>query len=231
MIFILWPTCRPAVALKRAAQWLERALDKNGVTLMFGVNHIDHMTALNIGFPQCIIGGHVHILIHQECRPGATATATKMSAELSQMAWFNDRDIVVLASDDFEAPEKWDEHLRTQVNDGALIVNDGYKPFTNIVPMPVVSGAALKRLNGILYHPVYHHFFSDQELFDVVTELGIIRDLRGTDAPVFHHRHWSFGGRDRDHYDERNNTHWAEDKATYELRKTWPVERKLTLLP
>lgn len=239
MIFVLWPTCRPQVAITRATQWLERASDKTSMQFMFGVNTDEHL-ALLMAMPNPLRERSVWFL-YPDCRPGATATATKLTRMLVQDFGASlDRSIVVLASDDFESPQNWDSHLlsealpytkehpelRTMV---ALIVNDGYKKDTNIIPLPVVSGPCLKRLNGIIYHPNFRHFFSDEELFYVATELGLIRNLRGTDAPVFHHRHWSFSGRDRDQFDERNNTHWTEDKATYDLRKDWPVEKKLEL--
>jgi hypothetical protein len=81
-----------------------------------------------------------------------------------------------------------------------------------------------------LYSPWYHHYFSDQELHDIVVELKLVKDLRGTPSPAFRHLHWSFQGRKKDEFDVRNDKHfWADDYATYHKRKSLSVEEKIKL--
>ncbi len=216
MIKLLWPTVRPSVALTAANDWLSKSTDPANVEIIFGVNKQEHVDVL----------GH-HAYLFESARPGVTATATC----LTRLFGGKDKDIIVLASDDFTCEKGWDAHLEKEYEnfDGALIVNDGYKIGTNIIPIPVVCGSFLSRLNGIAYHPAYNHFFSDEELFYVVQEIGNVKDLRGTKSPLFAHKHWSFGGRKKDDFDNRNNKWWDADKKMFELRKSWPLEKKLEL--
>ncbi len=131
-----------------------------------------------------------------------------MATRLSRYAKvYLNRDIFVLASDDFDVQQGWDDHLIEQFDgfDGALIVKDGYKPKTNIIPIPIMHRKMMERLNWIIYHPAYRHFFSDQELYYIVQELGNVKELRGTDTHLFSHKHWTFGGRQKDEFDIRNS--------------------------
>lgn len=233
MIIVLWPTVRPSTAYANAKKWMASATTPRQVEFWFGVNSDADKAALmqaeiNTGM---LDSRYSQCYLYKNARQGVTYTATKMSRLAATK--IKDEDILVLASDDFTAPPGWDEHLRNQYAyawDGALIVHDGYKPETNIIPMPVVSGSVLRLLNGILYHPAYHHFYSDEELYYVATELKRVKNLRGTDAPKFEHKHWSFNGaRQKDQFDARNQTKWDHDKAVYLSRKALPVEEKLKL--
>ncbi len=211
------------MAVENALAWMNACHDKNQIRFIFGVNSYDHCA--KILHRKDMFGSKIQVQVESNARVGVCDTVTKMSRHA-------DGDIVVLSSDDFIAPVGWDSHLYLQfVNfDGALIVNDGYKIGTNIIPLPVVSKSFLKKLNGIMYHPAYYHYYSDQELFDVVTSLGEFKDLRGSGSPQFNHIHWSFrGGRKKDEFDVRNNTRWGEDKRMYEKRKTLSVKEKLKL--
>ncbi len=222
MIKLLWPTVRPQVAIGAAKKWAELSTDLKNFDLVFCVNTTEHQRVfLDSGYPAALLEG---------ARPGIAHTATLMTCAV--LEYCSPKDIIVLASDDFTCEPGWDEHLKNQYAfewQGALIVNDCYPKTTNIIPLPILSGAALRRLNGVVYHPAYNHFFSDQELFYVCTGLGLVKNLRGTDAPKFEHKHWSFGGRKKDEFDHRNNGWWAADSATYEKRKSLPVEEKLKL--
>ena len=231
MINILWPTVRPHVAAAMAKDWAKKA-DGDDFEIKFGVNdeaHFDILTGCDTG---CAFDFKFSVHLELDARPGITHTATRMSVSASGEY----AGIYILASDDFEAPKGWDTHLKEQFKDfdGALICNDGYKPGTNIIPIPIMGAGMMKSLRGIIYHPEYHHFFSDQELFDVVNELNpknhCVRDLRATKASQFRHRHWSFsGGRKKDNFDLRNNGWWKEDEETYKRRLGLSVEEKLRI--
>ncbi len=219
MINVIWPTVRPEIAMAQSQKWLDAANDPGQVNIEFGVNS-------DVDAEKIRIDAFRSICVVPGLPPGITATATFMTRNAMKEA--PDDGVVVLASDDFEAPEGWDDHLLDQTGPGAIIVNDGYAVSTDIIPLPVVTGAYLRKLNGIIYHPAYHHFFSDQELFDIVSKLGAV-NLRGTKCPAFSHKHWSFAGRKKDEFDVRNSAWWNQDKATYEKRKTWSVEQCLEL--
>ncbi len=233
-IRVIWPTIRPDKAILGAIAWAcaRSQPDKIFVRFLFaahdqaGADLINNTSANFTGKTKdnCTYRADYF----DRARPGVTAavcclTHREVEHDDSQEA------IYVVASDDFAAPAGWDAHLIDQYKDfnGALIVNDGYKLGTNIIPLPVMSGAFMRRINGQVYHADYHHFFSDQELFDVVQEIGDVKDLRGTDAPAFRHLHWSFGGRDQDIHDMRNSGWWKEDSATYDRRKVMTLTEKL----
>ncbi len=242
MIYVLWPTVRPEIANAGAKMWRALASGRFPIMFYFGVSdpvHIEPVMkdVVSAQSPQAIekisdnrIYGAVHL--SNPAITGVTYCATQMT-RLPIISNAYDTDIIILASDDFEAPPLWDSHLIDEYQDNpmqALIVNDGYNKETNIIPIPVVTAALLRRLNGILYHPAYHHFFSDQELYDIVLGIGGGPiNLRKTTAPVFRHRHWSFGGRQKDSFDQRNNARWTSDSNTYDARKNMSLEQKLAL--
>ncbi len=232
MIRILWPTIRPKVAVAKILEWRGLMTDKANALFYIGVNSEQDRNAVITPNPEKHKGeGCVgSVKVYENARPGITHTATLMTQHWMTCA--DDKDVIVLASDDFSCSPGWDEHLCNQYSfewSGALICNDGYRKDTNIIGFPIVSGACLKRLGGVLYNPHYRHLFSDQELFDICTELQLIKNLRGTPAPLFAHRHWSFGGRQRDSFDQRNSAMEATDRALYEKRKSLPVAEKLKL--
>lgn len=228
-IFVLWPTARPEMAVIRANGWQLNADKKAGAECFcFGINDVNHEKIMSSQLnPMLSL-----FFCYPNARKGVTHTATLMSLDVAEKKTIDDSDIVVLASDDFSAPLHWDTHLREQFENfsGVLNVNDGYKVGTNIIPIPVMDAATLRKLNGIIYNPVYSHMFSDQELYDIAVELNILKDLRRTNSPVFSHQHWSFGSsRVRDVVDERNTNFWQNDKAEYERRKSLPAASKLSL--
>lgn len=223
MIHVIWPTIRPVVAVKRATEWVLRS--STPTEFHFGVNTIEHADLLD---KQSGNFNRSTVTI-PDVPTGVTATAIELTE--ASMQYMTDGDAVVLASDDFEAHAGWDKTVAEECarHPGPIIFNDAYAHGTNIIPIPVVSFELLKKLNGILYHPAYHHFFSDQELFDVFMGMGNVKNLRGVGPVTFTHKHWSFGGRDRDEFDVRNTQKWDQDKATYEKRKSLPLAEKLKL--
>lgn len=242
MIQVIWPTVRPKVAAQGYMAWLHKATDPNSVKFHLLVNTQQEGQELHACETESKLSGLTvahEVVVIPSTRQGVTFTATRMLRMMLNNTWQNyegrpyeDQDIFVLASDDFTCEPGWDEHLRNQYNfswNGVLIVNDCYPVSTNIIPMPVVSGSVLRRLNGILYNPAFFHFYSDEELFYIATELKLIKNLRGTPSPEFKHLHWTFGGRKKDSFDERNNARWDADKKMYEARKALPVEEKLKL--
>lgn len=63
----------------------------------------------------------------------------------------------------------------------------------------------------------YFHFYSDEELFEVATKLGVL-SMR-PDYQQFH-KHWSWGHGKQTSYQKKNSEgHWEKDKATFMKRK------------
>jgi hypothetical protein len=152
---------------------------------------------------------------------------------LSSSGHTADNSIIVFASDDFFPHEGWDTELRKRVDDDkpcVLVVNDGIQKHKNkVVTIPILNFSALKKLNGVIYHPAYSHLWSDVELYDVAEELGIIKDIRDIDEFEIEHRHHCRGKRVKDYQDVLVDEKYKEDKDIYEKRKTLPLSEKLAI--
>lgn len=235
MIHIIWPTVRYEAAAKMAALWHGRAAEKESHRFIFGVNY--HPLYSDTGAPLFAFLDTCNsalMIIHDqpEDRKGCCWSATKISRKID----YRDSDIIILASDDWEPPEKWDEHITVELCKEAnkdrqvLICNDGYAPSTNIIGLPIMNGWVLRHvLNGVIYHPAYCHMFSDQELFDICTAGGLVTNLRGTGSQSFTHLHWSFMQTQPDEHNNAVSALWEKDKATYYARKELSLEEKLKL--
>lgn len=231
MIHILWPTVRYEAAAQMATLWYERAADKSSHRFLFGVNKNPNIAIVPDPCDVLNSIGAVAFVFDQPAhRKGCCWVSTKLSKAVGGRADIS-KDTIILASDDWEAPQNWDCHVTEQMADGTnfLIANDGYAPETNIIGLPIVSATALKLLNGIIYNPVYCHMFSDQELYYIAKELGGVKNLRGSGCESFVHKHWCFDKRTRDEHDQANHENWQRDNDTYEARKNLSLAEKLKL--
>lgn len=230
MIHIFWPTVRTKMAADRAALWIERSSSEwasTGFKFVFCVEPDADKTPLRN------LKARFHDVTIFSCKSphaGAAYPATVMTQHFDVA----DEDIAILGSDDWE-PSKdrkwWDEIIRTyfEQNKEGCFIDDGYKVGTNIVGLPIISGRLLRRLNGILYNPHYKHFYSDQELHDILREIGELGERRDSAIPLFTHKHHSFGGRVCDAFDSRTQQNWDFDLMTYDKRKDLSVAEKLKL--
>jgi len=112
----------------------------------------------------------------------------------------NPHDIIILASDDFYPIKNWD--------------------------IPIMTFKCLRQLNGIIYHPDYKHLYSDNELYEVLKSLKLLKNLR-KELVVFEHRHYDNGKRKRDKID--NLAHRSSQHAfkTFVQRRKLKVKDKL----
>ncbi len=235
-IVILWPTIRPAMAAERANLWVKRSsrrYDSEHIKFIFGVEPAAGKTPLR-EFRKDF--DNVTIFSSKSPYPGVCHMATMMTRHFD----FADDDVVILASDDFEPGEvssnngrMWDDVVLGALgldHGRGCLLDDGYQNEVNIVPIPIITGRLLRKLGGVLYHPAYHHFFCDQELYYILQEMDEVINFRGdTMAPLFVHKHHTFGGRKQDQNDINNNVNWANDKATYEAREKLTLSEKLKL--
>jgi hypothetical protein len=216
------------MATDRALSWRQAAHRPGDVRFYFGVNGAGAREELSALWAQ---SDALWECGDYSVPPGVTATASELTGLIINDLSIPPSDIVILASDDYVAPPQWDALLKRELSgfDGLLLI-DGYdrpKKKTNLVPLPIATVGCLRRL-GVLYHPAYRHFFADQELYDVALELGVVKNCRDS-GPQFEHMHWSFGERERDQSDDRNDSWWDEDHATYERRRLMPVRDRLKL--
>ena len=148
---------------------------------------------------------------------------------------YDENDIIVFASDDFLAPQNWDEYLINQLagKQGGLFVRDGYQlpDSSNMlhpaITIPIMTGGCLTALNKAIYHPAYSHMFSDCELYLNLKELNMLIDNRLTDMTTFEHHHYVTGKRQQDQADVAYSKNWAMDQINWNVRKDMTLEERL----
>lgn len=183
------------------ADWMTKCADRDNVEVKLAVDNDIHRQNLANFEPMQVDNPRRGIV--------------KPLFELCRNLKIKENDIVVVPSDDFYPPERWDEYLQERCR-GVFQVNDGH--MSNIISMPVMTGGAFLRMNRTIYHPAYNHMFSDQELYDTAHELGICSSANPSE-PEFEHRHWSFDKRKKDEHDEPLSETYAEMKELYKQRR------------
>jgi len=220
-IYFLWATVRPEMVKATYPIWANRrVLGTPIITKIATLNDVmkAQIDALNI--PNC----DVKVVNDKE---GYNHAVTVLSKELEA----NDDDIIITVCDDFDAPQGWDKFVLDKFEnfDGALFLDDGYqniliKEGCMCITIACLTFSTLKKLNKIIFHPSYNHFFSDTEAFVNFKQLGILWDTRDTDNMCFRH------ARDRkpyDDYDRRNSEWWGIDNANYLKRLQMSLEERL----
>src|SRR5574343_368347 len=223
MIYILWPTIRPVIFKNMHSMWMKRAKNPQNIKTKVAVNNQDQANEL--------MGYGYEVVVTNSPKIGVCYSAYQLTSKLEA----NDDDIVVLASDDFLAPEGWDEYLINKLNgkDGTLFVRDGYQlpDSSNMlhpaITIPIMTFSCLKKLNGAVYHPAYSHMFSDTELYLNAKDLGLLIDDRLTDTTVFEHLHHAAGKRPADMNDRIYYNNWSSDEVIWNKRKLLPIEERV----
>lgn len=105
-------------------------------------------------------------------------------------------DILILVSDDFSAPENWDELIVNATagrENWILKVNDGIRK-DDLITLPIIDRLYYEEA-GYLYNPSYEHQFVDNDMTERAKKLGrmIVRD-----DLVFPHLHWTQAKAKRD---------------------------------
>jgi hypothetical protein len=208
--------------LETLSCWLEQAEDKKRISVKVAVNTKEQSAEIkNAAIPNI-----EEIEIVGEDRPGVAFPTYVLGKKLVALPG----DTVILASDDFYPKKDWDKwvlsHFTEQFH-GCLLINDGHQT-ENCVTIPIMDYACLFRLNKIIYHPLYKHQYSDNELYDNLKALNFLKDLRNLPT-MFEHRHWHCGKRDKDEVDEFILKSTEEDFNTYKSRSKLSVTERLTV--
>jgi len=218
MITLLWPTARPAMFKTTVKEWKLTASNWKDVKLIIGVDTVAQAMELS-EFP--------NVKISNSERRGVTWTAYTLTYNLKVA----DDDIVILASDDFYPPDKWDDIVKEQLKGetAVLLVHDGYQPRNaKVGTIPIMTGSALKKLNNIIYPPDYYHLWSDAEFYFNANDLNLIKDIRKThESILFEHRHYAAGKRKRDNIDTALSEFEKIDTALYKKRQGLPVSERI----
>ena len=228
-IYVLWGTIRPYVFVSSLKVWHERS---NGVEFTTHVCINDFFSKEEKEIVNKAVGNNGKVVEINQTRFGICQKAYELSSKLE---CDNDNDIIVFASDDFFPCENWTNFLlkKLEEREGVFLVNDGYQAldFSNmaepIFSIPIMTFGALKKLNKVIYNPVYFHLCSDAELYLNAKELGLIIDEREIGKNIFEPHHWSNGKRQPDINDQKHYSYFEQDKRTWENRKKLTLEERL----
>lgn len=214
-IVLLWPTLRPDLFKERLADWYDKAHNRSRVKVRVAVNTEQQRDELS---------DFSHVQVIGDSHPGVAYASHQLAKEVDGLPG----DVIILASDDFYPPDGWDSWIYNQMNDfyGALLVNDSVNR-EGVVTIPIMDYACLLRLNRVIYHPSYNHLWSDNELYDNLAALDLLKNLQEPDLPVFEHRHWYHGKREKDDVDDVINDFMDSDMHNYTKRKAMPLQAKL----
>lgn len=233
MIHILWCTLRPDQFKIMHSAWIRRADNPNNIQTYVAVNWKEHADMLREYLKKN------YLITLNTNKVGVCYPSYQLSSNLGiKMGTSKDDDIVVFASDDFMAPQGWDTYLINKLKDKGdvgLMVRDGYQlpDSSNMlhpaITIPIMTYGCLKKLNMIIYHPIYSHMFSDCELYNNLKEMNLLYDDRLSDETIFEHLHHASGKRKLDRADQAYNTNWASDELTWRKRKTMNVEERIKI--
>ena len=221
MIHLLWPTVRPEVMKSTYQHWLDMAHNSAEVTVHIAVNTLEQAELLQEFEDVYVCGDKIK---------GVAFPSYVLSTNLKAAP----NDIIILASDDFFAPKNWDSYLKKAFKrfNGCLLVNDGYQ-YGNCVTIPIMTMDCLEKINRIIYHPVYRHLWSDNELYINLRNMKLLKDRRRGDkqSPLFEHRHYDAKKRPRDKHDRLAHSSSSEAKAlkTYNTRMKKPIKTRLVV--
>lgn len=221
--YFLWGTIRPDFAKITHAEWIAKCSDPSNVFTKFAVKTLEQKQQIDsFNLQNCDV-------IIVDDRTGYNNAVTVAGRQLE----CNDDDIILYLSDDFTPPDKWDVYINKKFENwnDALFLHDGYQQVVKdgmlCITLGCMTFSCLKKLNKILFHPDYIHFFSDNEAFINLKELGLLKDDRDIDNVVFQHNHYVTGRRKQDEHDLNNYASWEIDKATSIRRLNMPIEERL----
>ena len=233
MIHILWCTLRPEQFKARHTEWIKRAYNPENIQTYVAVNWQEHADQLRDYLKKN------YLITLNTNKIGVCYPSYQLSSNLGvKMGHCHDDDIVIFASDDFMAPEGWDHYLINKFSGQgakALFVRDGYQlpDSSNMlhpaITIPIMTYGCLKKLNMIIYHPIYNHMFSDCELFNNLRDLDVLIDDRLKDETTFEHQHYAAGKRNPDSHDQSYHLKWKDDELMWNKRQMMSVEKRLEL--
>ena len=222
-IHILWATIRPEVFNEVYTEWINKADSKDNIIPHILVESEEDKNKIT-AVPKN------RVIVEKSKVKGVAYPSYVLSSRLNGYG-LSDKDIVIFASDDFHPMDSWDTALyKEYVNfDGGLQVNDkNGAQAKDIVTIPIMAYSTLKKLNHIIYHPVYNHCWSDNELHLNLKEMGLLRDISVTKPEIyFNHKHFVNMGREKDKSDEHNMLTNFTGNNIWKIRQTISLEERL----
>jgi glycosyltransferase involved in cell wall biosynthesis len=129
--------------------------------------------------------------------------------------------VLIVASDDFYPPPKWDHKLLSLPfpswpdREFVIHVNDGY--VRNLCTMPILTRRRYERL-GYIYYPAYESVFCDTELTEKAKMDGVLINALHL---TFEHKHPDCHKRQADEVDAVHNSsgRWSRGEMLFNFRK------------
>ena len=210
---ILWATARPKQAAETYQVWYGNARDK--WRLHFRFNTVESAGELDLP--------RVDAVLTDPDRIGVCNALYKLTQPLE----VDNDDVVIVASDDVYPPLNFDTLLDAVLTckRGMLWVGDGWHTNRDIIAVPICDGQTFKTLNKVIYHPSYHHLWSDNELWQNCKDLSLLVDMR--DRLTFEHKHYYAGKRRTDAVDAKIQSWQVSDRENWAKRSKMPVEDRL----
>ena len=212
-IILIWSTCRPETMRETYAHWMRTADDINRIVTKVSVD-TEEEKALIPEFNIAIVG-------EKEC--GSVKAINAITATLEP----GPDDIIIVVQDDVYPVNHCDTWVYEQFKEyrGCVMADDGLQ-YGGCITMPIMHADCFHALNKIINHPAYFHQFADAELYENVTALQMVKNLRNC-SPLFEHRHWGIGKRKFDTGDCPQAKYRDRDIVTYQQRMLMPLSERL----
>jgi hypothetical protein len=225
-IYFLWGTVRAAMMYETYQHWINTMETNTTIYLKAAVHTIEQkeiIESYNIKNCECICIN----------KPGYTVAVN----ELSQRIEANDNDILLYISDDFYSPAGWDTYLIDKFSnfDGGLFLDDGYQDVHKkegqrlALTITCITYSCLLKLNRVVLHPDYFHFYSDNEIYQNLKQMNLLKDDRDIDDMTFEHRASAFNKRVQDEYDMKHSLNMENDRETFNRRMQLTLEERLKI--
>ena len=220
-IHLLWATIRAHEFDEKFGLWMDRCVYKENVIPYVVVDTKEDKAKIKSIDPS-------HIIVSKPPRKGVCYPSYVASSAVTSD---NPLDIVIYGSDDFEPMPDWDIAMYKEFMyyDGSLLVDDKIPPLNkDIMTIPIMTYETLEKLNKIIYHPVYAHCYSDNELLLNLQEMDRVYDIRKSKPHIyFEHKHFVNAGRKFDEHDTANTVTSHTGKNIWALRQKMSLDDRL----
>jgi len=214
LIHLFWATCRPEMMKETYRVWMERCVHPENISIKIAISDPKHKEQFK---------AFDYVTVVEHDKPGVVFPLNAILKDFKA----NDKDIMIVPSDDFYPPTNWDFYLEREAMEnfnGVLKINDGH--ISDIIALPIMRYSAYVKMGRIIYHPAYNHMFCDKELHDTAQELGICKGADKSD-PLWEHKHPHFDTRASDLHDKRNNADYKFGKEIYTKRRYMTLAERM----
>lgn len=192
---------RPYMAFETCMNWLNKAVRRD----------IEYIVSLDTTDPQL----EEYERIFDELKEYVTLTVndnTSIVPAVNNGAKLSTGDLLIVVSDDFDCPLKWDEQLQMILPDkqGYIVrTSDGTGSW--LITLSILDKHYYQQ-EGFIYNPAYTHMFCDTEY----THKAILQDavVDGSHL-LFSHNHYTTGKVKKDAVNDKANSTWGQGERVY----------------